>query len=164
NLSALIIGPLRPCRAAARMVFHWAVVLACAAFPDTKQAALESVGTAAQAARCFWRRGRPASGPSALPPLRGNKTRRSDAAGPTPPILRRRSYAHARCLMSFNSFGRIFRVTTWGESHGPALGATVDGCPPGVKLEASAIQHWLDRPRPGQSRYTTQRREPDEVE
>ena len=66
--------------------------------------------------------------------------------------------------MSFNSFGRIFRVTTWGESHGPALGATVDGCPPGVKLEASAIQHWLDRRRPGQSRYTTQRREPDEVE
>lgn len=66
--------------------------------------------------------------------------------------------------MSFNTFGRIFRTTTWGESHGPALGATVDGCPPGVKLEASAIQHWLDRRRPGQSRYTTQRREPDEVE
>jgi chorismate synthase len=66
--------------------------------------------------------------------------------------------------MSFNTFGRLFRVTTWGESHGPALGATVDGCPPGVPLEAAAIQHWLDRRRPGQSRYTTQRREPDEVE
>src|SRR5690625_4411454 len=66
--------------------------------------------------------------------------------------------------MSFNTFGRIFRVTTWGESHGPALGATVDGCPPGIRLEANAIQHWLDRRRPGQSRYTTQRREPDEVE
>ncbi len=63
-----------------------------------------------------------------------------------------------------NTFGRLFRVTTWGESHGPALGATVDGCPPGIALEASAIQHWLDRRRPGQSKYTTQRREPDEVE
>jgi chorismate synthase len=66
--------------------------------------------------------------------------------------------------MSFNSFGHLFRVTTWGESHGPALGATVDGCPPGVPLEAASIQRWLDRRRPGQSRYTTQRREPDEVE
>ncbi len=66
--------------------------------------------------------------------------------------------------MSCNSFGRLFRVTTWGESHGPALGATVDGCPPGVPLEAAEIQHWLDRRRPGQSRFTTQRREPDEVE
>lgn len=66
--------------------------------------------------------------------------------------------------MSFNTFGRIFRVTTWGESHGPALGATVDGCPPGIRLDISEIQHWLDRRRPGQSRYTTQRREPDEVE
>ena len=63
-----------------------------------------------------------------------------------------------------NTFGRIFRVTTWGESHGPALGATVDGCPPGVPLQAAAIQHWLDRRRPGTSRFTTQRREPDEVE
>ncbi|TVS03228.1 MAG: chorismate synthase [Rhodobacteraceae bacterium] len=66
--------------------------------------------------------------------------------------------------MSFNTFGHMFRVTTWGESHGPALGATVDGCPPGVALDASQIQHWLDRRKPGQSRYTTQRREPDEVE
>ena len=66
--------------------------------------------------------------------------------------------------MSFNTFGRLFRVTTWGESHGPALGATVDGCPPGIALEAGAIQQWLDKRRPGQSRFTTQRREPDAVE
>ena len=66
--------------------------------------------------------------------------------------------------MSFNTFGHLFRVTTWGESHGPALGATVDGCPPRVPLEPDAIQHWMDRRRPGQSRYTTQRREPDRVE
>ncbi len=66
--------------------------------------------------------------------------------------------------MSLNTFGHLFRVTTWGESHGPALGATVDGCPPGVPLEASMIQHWLDLRKPGQNKYTTQRREADEVE
>ncbi|MCV6595738.1 MAG: chorismate synthase [Mangrovicoccus sp.] len=66
--------------------------------------------------------------------------------------------------MSLNSFGHLFRVTTWGESHGPALGATVDGCPPGVPIEAEALQHWLDRRKPGQNKYTTQRREPDAVE
>lgn len=66
--------------------------------------------------------------------------------------------------MSFNTFGHLFRVTTWGESHGPALGATVDGCPPGIALDAAMIQHWLDKRKPGQSRHTTQRREPDEVE
>jgi len=66
--------------------------------------------------------------------------------------------------MSFNSFGHLFRVTTWGESHGPALGATVDGCPPGVPLEPAMLQHWLDRRKPGQSRFTTQRREDDAVE
>ncbi|MBI1220868.1 MAG: chorismate synthase [Rhodobacteraceae bacterium] len=65
--------------------------------------------------------------------------------------------------MSLNTFGHLFRVTTWGESHGPALGCTVDGCPPGVPIEAAAIQHWLDRRKPGQSKYTTQRREADEV-
>ena len=67
-------------------------------------------------------------------------------------------------VMSMNSFGHLFRVTTWGESHGPALGATVDGCPPGVAIEAAAIQQWLDRRKPGQNKYTTQRREADEVE
>ncbi|TCP60354.1 chorismate synthase [Rhodovulum bhavnagarense] len=66
--------------------------------------------------------------------------------------------------MSLNTFGHLFRVTTWGESHGPALGATVDGCPPGVALDADALQYWLDRRKPGQNKYTTQRREPDAVE
>ena len=65
--------------------------------------------------------------------------------------------------MSLNTFGHLFRVTTWGESHGPALGATVDGCPPGVPIDAGMIQHWLDRRKPGQNKFTTQRREPDEV-
>jgi chorismate synthase len=65
--------------------------------------------------------------------------------------------------MSVNSFGRVFRFTTWGESHGPAIGAVVDGCPPGLALSEADIQPWLDRRRPGQSRFTTQRREPDQV-
>ena len=65
--------------------------------------------------------------------------------------------------MSWNSFGRVFRFTTWGESHGPAIGAVVDGCPPGLSLSEADIQPWLDRRRPGQSRFTTQRREPDQV-
>ncbi len=65
--------------------------------------------------------------------------------------------------MSMNTFGHLFRVTTWGESHGPALGATVDGCPPGVPIDESMIQHWLDRRKPGQNKYTTQRREADAV-
>ena len=65
--------------------------------------------------------------------------------------------------MSMNSYGHLFRVTTWGESHGPALGATVDGCPPGVPLDEGMIQQWLDKRKPGQSKYTTQRREADEV-
>ncbi|MBI6630561.1 chorismate synthase [Pontibaca salina] len=65
--------------------------------------------------------------------------------------------------MSINSFGHLFRVTTWGESHGPALGATVDGCPPGVPIDEAGLQHWLDRRKPGQNKYTTQRREPDQV-
>ncbi|HMO08885.1 MAG TPA: chorismate synthase [Paracoccaceae bacterium] len=65
--------------------------------------------------------------------------------------------------MSFNTFGHLFRVTTWGESHGPALGATVDGTPPGIPLTEADIQPWLDRRRPGQNRYTTQRQEADAV-
>lgn len=65
--------------------------------------------------------------------------------------------------MSINSFGHLFRVITWGESHGPALGATVDGCPPEVPIDESMIQHWLDRRKPGQNKFTTQRREPDQV-
>jgi chorismate synthase len=62
-----------------------------------------------------------------------------------------------------NSFGGVFRFTTWGESHGPAIGCVVDGAPPRIALAEADIQHWLDRRKPGQSRFTTQRREPDRV-
>jgi chorismate synthase len=65
--------------------------------------------------------------------------------------------------MSHNSFGYLFRVTTWGESHGAAIGAVVDGCPPLLALSEADIQPWLDRRRPGQSKFTTQRQEPDQV-
>jgi len=65
--------------------------------------------------------------------------------------------------MSWNTFGRVFRYTTWGESHGPALGAVVDGCPPGLELDEGAIQPFLDARRPGTSKFTTQRQEPDRV-
>ena len=65
--------------------------------------------------------------------------------------------------MSHNTFGHLFRVTTWGESHGPAIGCVVDGCPPRLPLSEADIQPWLDRRRPGQSRFTTQRQEPDAV-
>ncbi|MFX0546053.1 chorismate synthase [Roseovarius sp. S1116L3] len=65
--------------------------------------------------------------------------------------------------MSLNTFGHMFRVTTWGESHGPALGATVDGCPPGVAVDERVLQHWLDKRRPGQNKNMTQRNEPDAV-
>ncbi|WP_280540292.1 chorismate synthase [Chromohalobacter sp. 11-W] len=65
--------------------------------------------------------------------------------------------------MSGNTFGKLFTVTTFGESHGEALGAIVDGCPPGLELDALDLQHDLDRRRPGTSRHTTQRREPDQV-
>ena len=65
--------------------------------------------------------------------------------------------------MSHNSFGHLFRMTTWGESHGPSIGCVVDGCPPLLALSETDIQPWLDRRRPGQSRFTTQRQEPDTV-
>ena len=65
--------------------------------------------------------------------------------------------------MSFNTFGHMFRVTTFGESHGAAIGCVVDGCPPRIPLTAADIQRDLDRRRPGQSRFTTQRQEPDAV-
>src|SRR6202034_1447133 len=65
--------------------------------------------------------------------------------------------------MSHNTFGHLFRVTTWGESHGPAIGCVVDGCPPRLPLSEALLQPWLDRRRPGQSKFTTQRQEPDEV-
>ena len=66
--------------------------------------------------------------------------------------------------MSFNSFGHLFRFTTWGESHGTALGCVVDGCPPGIRFTVAEIQDYLDKRKPGQSRFTTQRREPDQIE
>jgi chorismate synthase len=65
--------------------------------------------------------------------------------------------------MSFNSFGQLFRVTTWGESHGPAIGCVIDGTPPGLALDVADIQPFLDKRRPGQSKFTTQRQEPDQV-
>lgn len=65
--------------------------------------------------------------------------------------------------LSHNTFGHLFRVTTWGESHGPAIGCVVDGCPPGIALDEGAIQPWLDKRRPGSSRFVTQRQEPDQV-
>jgi chorismate synthase len=65
--------------------------------------------------------------------------------------------------MSHNSFGHLFRITTWGESHGPAIGCVVDGCPPGIPITEAEIQAYLDKRKPGQSRYTTQRQEPDQV-
>ena len=65
--------------------------------------------------------------------------------------------------MSHNTFGHLFRVTTWGESHGPALGCVVDGCPPGLSLTEADLQVWLDRRRPGGGKFVTQRQEPDQV-
>ena len=65
--------------------------------------------------------------------------------------------------MSFNTFGKIFRFTTWGESHGPAIGCVIDGCPPNIAISEKDIQKDMDRRRPGQSKFTTQRKESDKV-
>ena len=65
--------------------------------------------------------------------------------------------------MSFNTFGKIFRFTTWGESHGPAIGCVIDGCPPNIPISEKDIQIDIDRRRPGQSKFTTQRIESDKV-
>ena len=65
--------------------------------------------------------------------------------------------------MSFNTFGKIFRFTTWGESHGPAIGCIVDGCPPNIPISEKEIQKDMDKRRPGQSKFTTQRKESDKV-
>jgi chorismate synthase len=65
--------------------------------------------------------------------------------------------------MSHNSFGHLFRITTFGESHGPAIGCVIDGCPPGIALSEADIQPWMDKRRPGQSKFVTQRQEPDQV-
>ena len=66
--------------------------------------------------------------------------------------------------MSLNSFGHMYKVTTWGESHGPSLGATIDGCPPGIEIDQDKLQVWMDKRKPGQTKYTTQRNEADSVE
>ncbi len=66
--------------------------------------------------------------------------------------------------MPGNSFGTLFRYTTWGESHGPAIGCVIDGVPPNIPLAEADLQQWLDKRRPGQSRFTTQRKEPDLVQ
>ena len=66
--------------------------------------------------------------------------------------------------MSFNTFGKIFRFTTWGESHGPAIGCVVDGCPPNIPIKTEEIQIELDKRKPGQSKFTTQRKEDDKVQ
>ena len=76
---------------------------------------------------------------------------------------RRREFGQCLRPMSFNTFGRVFRMTTWGESHGPALGTIVDGCPPGLELAETDIQPYLDARKPGTSKFTTQRKEPDAV-
>ena len=65
--------------------------------------------------------------------------------------------------MSFNTFGKFFRFTTWGESHGPAIGCVVDGCPPNIPLNENDIQKDMNKRRPGQSKFTTQRKESDKV-
>ncbi len=90
--------------------------------------------------------------------LTGSATRATKPDGPLPSCFQRRS-----ALMSFNTFGHSFRVTTFGESHGLAIGCVVDGCPPRIALTIDDIQPYLDRRRPGQSRFTTQRQEPDVV-
>ena len=66
-------------------------------------------------------------------------------------------------LMSFNTFGKLFRFTTWGESHGPAIGCVVDGCPPNISINEADIQRDLNKRKPGQSKFTTQRKEDDKV-
>ena len=66
--------------------------------------------------------------------------------------------------MSFNTFGKLFRFTTWGESHGPAIGCIVDGCPPNINLKEHDIQIELDKRKPGQSKFTTQIKEDDKVQ
>ena len=69
-----------------------------------------------------------------------------------------------RYIMSGSTFGTLFRVTTWGESHGPGVGVVIDGCPAGIPLSEQDIQQFLDRRKPGQSKYTTKRNESDSVE
>src|SRR3989440_7241059 len=78
-------------------------------------------------------------------------------------LLRATNATHGRKAMSHNTFGHLFRVTTFGESHGVAIGCVIDGCPPLIPLEEEGIQVFLDRRRPGASRFTSQRQEADRV-
>ena len=84
-------------------------------------------------------------------------------AGRVPRLLDSHRHCAMAAGMSWNTFGRVLRMTTWGESHGPAIGCVLDGCPPGIALTEADIQPWLDARRPGQNRFTTQRQEPDRV-
>src|ERR1700748_611905 len=77
--------------------------------------------------------------------------------------MTKRRRRRIRQTMSHNTFGHLFRFTTWGESHGPAIGCVVDGTPPRMALTENDIQKYLDKRKPGQSRFTTQRRVPDQV-
>lgn len=101
-------------------------------------------------------------------PFAANSKAVAAGAGPVraraPPRFDPSGHAGYEPQMSHNTFGHLFRVTTFGESHGVALGCVVDGCPPRIPLTAADIQPWLDKRRPGQSRFTTQRREPDTVQ
>src|ERR1700739_1798788 len=88
---------------------------------------------------------------------------RFSAAGPVSSALAFPTARRYASSMSHNTFGHLFRVTTWGESHGPAIGCVVDGCPPGIRLDASDIQVWLDKRRPGAGKFVSHRQEPDAV-
>src|SRR6201998_2853419 len=88
---------------------------------------------------------------------------RFSAAGPVSSALAFPTARRYASSMSHNTFGHLFRVTTWGESHGPAIGCVVDGTPPGIALSEADIQPFLDKRPPGQSKFTTQRQEPDQV-
>ncbi len=93
----------------------------------------------------------------------GSKAERQKFSSAQGPTFGAGGNAAKSAAMSHNSFGHLFRVTTWGESHGPALGCVVDGCPPGIALTAEEVQVWLDQRRPGQGKFVTQRQEPDAV-
>src|ERR1044072_705118 len=107
----------------------------------------------------------PAASRRGPPPLPGEDLGFARHAGNRAQDLLERAHAPhlRRFAMSVNSFGRLFRFTSWGESHGPPMGPVVDGCPPGLVLDEAAIQHWLDKRRPGASALTSARAEPDRV-
>merc|ERR1711969_10213 len=109
------------------------------------------------------RAGSARSRPSSVPPLRVSSFADREITSHSATRLTTRPHHGFHPLMSHNSFGHLFRVTTWGESHGPAIGCVIDGTPPNIRFTLADIQAELDRRRPGQSRYTTQRQEADAV-